>query len=489
MSQPQSPYLSVVVTSRNDNHGGSLTRRSQIFINGLARQCQRHKLDAELIIVEWNPPAERVSLHQEMEWPEGLPVRIVTVPKEMHERVAHHDKLPLFQMIAKNVGIRRARGQFVLATNVDLLFNDALCEFLASQSLESGKLYRIDRHDVQAQVPLESSLDEQLDYCRQHIIRLNAREGTFKLDSQGHRRLAERDAAAADSGLVFDAGWFAAQTLAATGRGCRWAGPEATLKVCKAGPSGALGTLTLDCEAGPACRPDARLTILCQGRELLNEPLSGRSLKALDLSAFEAPLELSFEVSGGRERVPRHDRVLSLLVYQASWGKLSAPAQVRRSTEGLLQRLYRALRSLFWSVQEPGEGPIYPLPMHTNACGDFTLLSREDWFKTRGYPELEIFSMHIDSLYLYEAAAYGLEELVLAEPMRIYHIEHGAGWTPEGDKTLFESLDQKGLPYLDYPGFLEYCAQMQATGQPYGFNKDREDWGFAGETLPEVELS
>ena len=36
-------------------------------------------------------------------------------------------------MIAKNVGIRRARGEFVLATNIDILFSSELaCIFAAS---------------------------------------------------------------------------------------------------------------------------------------------------------------------------------------------------------------------------------------------------------------------------------------------------------------------------------------------------------------------
>ena len=41
------------------------------------------------------------------------------------------ERLPLFQMIGKNVGIRRSRAPFVLATNVDIIFSDALFSFLA----------------------------------------------------------------------------------------------------------------------------------------------------------------------------------------------------------------------------------------------------------------------------------------------------------------------------------------------------------------------
>src|SRR5207237_808326 len=118
------PYLSVVVTSRNDDHGQSLLRRMQTFVNALIGQCKRHGLRAELVLVEWNPPADRPRFIEALRWPEDTgpcQVRIIEVPPELHARFRHAENLPLFQMIAKNVGIRRARGRYVLATNIDIL--------------------------------------------------------------------------------------------------------------------------------------------------------------------------------------------------------------------------------------------------------------------------------------------------------------------------------------------------------------------------------
>ena len=51
------PYLSVVATARNDNHGGNLLGRMQIFVDAWINQAKRHNLASELILVEWNPPA------------------------------------------------------------------------------------------------------------------------------------------------------------------------------------------------------------------------------------------------------------------------------------------------------------------------------------------------------------------------------------------------------------------------------------------------
>ena len=133
------PYLSVVVTTRNDDHGGNLLRRTQTFVNALLAQCERHSLPAELIMVEWNPPEGRPHLAQALRWPvrKGYcEVRVVEVPGEVHARYRHSHALPLYQMIAKNTGIRRARGEFVLATNIDILFSDELMRFIAARRLK-----------------------------------------------------------------------------------------------------------------------------------------------------------------------------------------------------------------------------------------------------------------------------------------------------------------------------------------------------------------
>src|SRR5205085_9254318 len=108
------PYISVVACSRNDDHGGNLLHRMQLFVNGLINQCRRHQLRAELILVEWNPPANRSSLKDALSWPSSdsfCDIRIIQVPAEIHGRFKHSDGLPVFQMIAKNVGIRRARDR------------------------------------------------------------------------------------------------------------------------------------------------------------------------------------------------------------------------------------------------------------------------------------------------------------------------------------------------------------------------------------------
>ena len=103
-------YLSIIVTARNDNHGGNMLHRMQLFVNGIFAQSKKYSLDTELIIVEWNPPSDKPGLAEELSWPDEhdfCTVCIIEVPPEIHQRYQYADKLPLYQMIAKNVGITK----------------------------------------------------------------------------------------------------------------------------------------------------------------------------------------------------------------------------------------------------------------------------------------------------------------------------------------------------------------------------------------------
>ena len=179
-----SPKLSVVATTRNDDHGGNQLARTQLFITGLAQQCEEYKLTVELLLVEWNPPADRARLADALHWPRSdwFQPSLVVVPPGLHETFAHAKKLPLFQMIAKNAAIRRARAPFVVATNIDILFSDELFAFLQT-GLRPGSMYRVDRLDVVADLerrPLPTPAE-----CRAlPWVRANRKDGPHYADGR-----------------------------------------------------------------------------------------------------------------------------------------------------------------------------------------------------------------------------------------------------------------------------------------------------------------
>jgi hypothetical protein len=173
-----SPYLSVVAVSRNDDHGGDPLRRTQIFINALAWQADHYALPTELVLVDWNPPENKAGLADVLRFPVNayFSPRVIVIPPQVHAGFRHGDRLPLFQMIGKNVGIRRARGEFIVATNIDILFDDALFEVVAHRKLDPNRMYRADRFDVANALPDDDHAAQQA-FCRNpaNLIRRNQR--------------------------------------------------------------------------------------------------------------------------------------------------------------------------------------------------------------------------------------------------------------------------------------------------------------------------
>jgi hypothetical protein len=123
---------------------------------------------------------------------------------------------------------------------------------------------------------------------------------------------------------------------------------------------------------------------------------------------------------------------------------------------------------------------------HTNACGDFTLLSLADWKALHGYPEIQGYSWHIDSLFIYQALKKGIKQKILSEKEAIYHIEHaaGSGFTPENPHLIFERMKEKKIPYLDDQKLLEIVSTLK---KPYTYND--KDWGLNTYHLEELWIT
>jgi hypothetical protein len=210
---------------------------------------------------------------------------------------------------------------------------------------------------------------------------------------------------------------------------------------------------------------------------------------------------LVLTAEGGTSRTEHDHRVLSFRVYACGRGTggvtnletfETGPAQfwMALTTQSRDSEVEweTVLEKWLPQIAEMGR----PAFLHTNACGDFTLMAREHWHDLRGYPELDLFSMHLDSLLCFAAHHAGAREEVLAEPMRIFHIEHaiGSGWTPEGQSQLYERLAQKRIQCVSYDEVVWLIAQMRRLRAPVVFNRD--DWGLAelpfSETTPQTVL-
>jgi hypothetical protein len=166
------------------------------------------------------------------------------------------------------------------------------------------------------------------------------------------------------------------------------------------------------------------------------------------------------------------------------------PAKIIRRFRRLVAFATRLSRSLMnrWSRSEAARRLERSQTLHTVACGDFTLLSREDWFRLQGYPEWPIFSWHVDSVLMFAASANDIKEVSLGGKYRIYHIDHsiGSGWSAAGEKLLFARLEKKGIPYLSNDDVRRL--QKVFANEPSRSIFNGENWGLGNRPLPEREI-
>ena len=128
-NRDENPYLSIVLFSRNDDHGGNMLQRMQVSINGRLEQLEKYRIESELILVDWNPPAGKPLLKEIIQWPSGLrycSIRVIEVPYRVHSRYKYHKKIHIHTTAAANTAIRRARGKFILQGLMYSLYEEEL---------------------------------------------------------------------------------------------------------------------------------------------------------------------------------------------------------------------------------------------------------------------------------------------------------------------------------------------------------------------------
>ena len=131
--------LSVVLAGRNDLYGGGdfAARMNRSLASVVPLAC-------EIIMVEWNPPRERPTLKQVIE---HRGIHLITVASEIHGWQHGADLMPMYEYRAKNVGIRRAKGEWILVMNSDVELTAAMRERLSLQ-FEPDCIYGAKRHDI-----------------------------------------------------------------------------------------------------------------------------------------------------------------------------------------------------------------------------------------------------------------------------------------------------------------------------------------------------
>ena len=136
------PSVTAVVVGRNDDYMVDFRQRLEATI-----EWNAHHLADEVIFVEWNPPADRPLLA------EGLAARFpflraYVVAPEIHQALSQNSRVPLLEFHAKNVGIRRARTDWVIATNADAAFGLDTVRAILNSPLSEEVVWTTERFDI-----------------------------------------------------------------------------------------------------------------------------------------------------------------------------------------------------------------------------------------------------------------------------------------------------------------------------------------------------
>lgn len=136
------PGVTAVMVGRNDDYMPDFRQRLEATIEWNARY-----LADEIVFVEWNPPPERALLAERLV--ERFPfVRVYVVPPELHAEVGRGGRAPLLEYHAKNVGIRRARTDWVIATNADAAFGLDTVRTILHTPLSEDVVWTTERFDI-----------------------------------------------------------------------------------------------------------------------------------------------------------------------------------------------------------------------------------------------------------------------------------------------------------------------------------------------------
>jgi len=136
------PAITAVVVGRNDDYMSDFAHRLRATI-----AWNMKYLADEVIFVEWNPPADRELLSIDLAKRfEGL--RAYVVAPDIHQALCENSNVPLLEFHAKNVGIRRAKSDWIVTTNADAAFGPDIVNRIFETGLSEDVVFSAQRIDI-----------------------------------------------------------------------------------------------------------------------------------------------------------------------------------------------------------------------------------------------------------------------------------------------------------------------------------------------------
>ena len=157
------PYLSIVVACKEKE-----IEKLNKFLNVMDRSSKYVPLaEYEIIVVDY---ANSRKLKESINVGDNLKnkVRVVEVDEKFDDRYKKMIKTNNYLInFARNIGIRRARGKFVLVTNVDELIPAAFLENVVGHFFVDGIVYKANRMDFRSSYASQLSFDSMFNQLNQ----------------------------------------------------------------------------------------------------------------------------------------------------------------------------------------------------------------------------------------------------------------------------------------------------------------------------------
>ena len=190
------PYLSIIITGRNDDFGGNFNARLFGALEFNHAHLTERGIPHEFVFVEWRPVPSKLWLSEVLidRYSHLVPhsLSCFVADAGYHEAYSLNPKLQFQEFIAKNIAIRRCRGAFILTTNTDVYLSRGILDVLAARGLEQRVLYRTVRIDLKDEVD-SSTIDWATLEDDRNYDHVNTIEPPYYTNASGDFLLLDRD--------------------------------------------------------------------------------------------------------------------------------------------------------------------------------------------------------------------------------------------------------------------------------------------------------
>jgi FkbM family methyltransferase len=193
---PGAPYISIILTGRNDDFGGNFNDRLFKALEFNHRHLNERGVPHEFIFCEWRPVPGKPWLAEVLadRYPELVPHTLTSYVADIayHDAYSLNPKLQFQEFIAKNIGIRRCRGAYILTTNTDVYLSRGVLDVLERRDLEPRIVYRVPRIDLKDDIDCEQ-MDWSILEDHRNVDMINEIQAPLYTNASGDFLLLDRD--------------------------------------------------------------------------------------------------------------------------------------------------------------------------------------------------------------------------------------------------------------------------------------------------------